>query len=79
MLLKKAVPAPVTYDLVWNLADSTLLFFSTSEKAQVELEEFFKETFGLSLRLQIPYLTAERLLPASAHDALANLTPDIFV
>ncbi|MBC8318219.1 MAG: recombination-associated protein RdgC [Desulfobulbaceae bacterium] len=79
MLLKKAVPVPSTYDLCWNLAESTLLFFSTSEKAQVELEDFFKETFGLSLMQQIPYLTAEHLVGPAKHEALSEITPAIFI
>ena len=79
MLLKKAVPVPSTYDLCWNLAESTLLFFSTSEKAQVELEDFFKETFGLSLMQQIPYITAEHLVGSAKHEALSEITPAIFI
>lgn len=79
MLLKKAVPVPSTYDLCWNLADSTLLFFSTSEKAQAELEDFFKETFDLSLMLQIPYLTAEHLIGAEQQESLSRVTPAIFI
>lgn len=79
MLLKKAVPAPATYDLCWNLSQGTVLFFSTSQKAQTELEDFFKQTFDLALMLQIPYLTAEHLLDKVDHDALSRLTPDIFV
>lgn len=79
MLLKKAVPVPATYDLCWNLSNGTVLFFSTNLKAQTELEDFFKKTFDLSLVLQIPYLTAEHLLEPEDHDALARLTPDIFV
>lgn len=79
MLLKKAVPVPSTYDLSWNLSEATLLFFSTSMKAQSELEDFFKKTFDLSLVLQIPYLTAEHLLKNEDHDTLARLTPDILV
>jgi DNA recombination-dependent growth factor C len=79
MLMKKAVPVPATYDLCWNLSEATLLFFSTSLKAQAELEDFFRKTFDLSLRLQIPYLTAEHLLKAQDHDALSRLTPDILI
>lgn len=79
MLLKKAVPVPSTYDLCWNLSQQTLLFFSTSAKAQAELEDFFKRTFDLSLRLQIPYLTAEHLVDPEQHDALARLVPDILI
>ncbi|OKY75695.1 MAG: DNA recombination-dependent growth factor C [Desulfobulbaceae bacterium DB1] len=79
MLLKKAVPVPATYDLCWNLSQGNLLFFSTSLKAQTELEDFFKKTFDLSLRLQIPYLTAEHLLEPDVHDALSRLSPDILI
>ncbi|HIJ78416.1 MAG: recombination-associated protein RdgC [Desulfobulbaceae bacterium] len=79
MLMKKAVPVPAVYDICWNLADSTLLFFSTSQKAQELLEEFFKDSFDLGLMLQVPYLTAEHLLGPDSHAALAEITPSIFV
>lgn len=79
MLLKRAVPVPAVYDLCWNLADSTLLFFATGNKAQATLEDFFKETFGLRITLQIPYTSAEHLLEAGELDALTRLRPEIFV
>ncbi len=79
MLMKRAVPVPAVYDLVWNLAENTLLFFSTSQKSQELLEDFFKDTFGLSLMLQVPYLTAEHLLDKDGREALANITPAVFV
>ncbi|MGV1100193.1 recombination-associated protein RdgC [Thiovibrio sp. JS02] len=79
MLMKKAAPVPAVYDLCWNLAESTLLFFSTSQKAQELVEEFFKETFDLGLMLQVPYLTAEHLLDADGRQALANITPTVFI
>ncbi|MBU0483912.1 MAG: recombination-associated protein RdgC [Proteobacteria bacterium] len=79
MLIKKSVPVPTVYDLCWNLAEGTLLFFSTSQKAQANLEDFFKECFDLHVVLQIPYLTAGRLLDPGQEDALADITPDIFV
>jgi len=79
LLMKKAAPVPAVYDLCWNLAESTLLFFSTSQKAQELVEEFFKETFDLSLMLQVPYLTAEHLLDADGRQALANITPTVFI
>ncbi len=79
LLMKKAAPVPAVYDLCWNLAESTLLFFSTSQKAQELVEEFFKETFDLSLMLQVPYLTAEHLLDDEGRQALANITPTVFI
>lgn len=78
-LMRKAVPMPAVYDLCWNLTDSTLLFFSTNKKAQAQLEDYFKETFGLLLKQQIPYLTAEHLLEEEEREQLANISPDIFV
>ena len=79
MLTKRAVPIPAVYDLCWNLSEGTLLFFSTNKKAQEVLEEYFKETFGLQLMLQIPYLTAGHLLDEAGEERLANITPSIFV
>lgn len=79
MLMKRAIPVPEVYDLCWNLAESTLLFFSTSQKAQELLEEFFKETFDLNLILQVPYLTAEHLLDDEGRQSLANISPTIFI
>ncbi len=78
MLMKKAVPMPAVYDLSWNLADNTVLFFSTNSKAQSALEDFFKETFGLYLVLQVPYLTATHLA-TEAEDQLAQLSSSIFI
>lgn len=79
MLLKRAVPIPAVYDMVWNLADNTVLFFSTGQKAIGELEEFFKETFDLHLMLQIPYIAAGYLLGADEADRLADISPEILI
>jgi hypothetical protein len=79
MLMKKAVPVPVVYDLLWNLSENTLLFFSTSAKAQEVLEDFFKTTFDLHLVRQIPYLAALHLLDPADEDRLADVTPSIFL
>jgi len=79
MLLKKALPTPSVYDLCWNLSDSTLYFFSTNKKAQEILENFFKETFNLTLTLQIPFLTAEHLVAEENQGALHELNADILI
>lgn len=78
-LVGKAVPVPAVYDLVWNLSDGTVLFFSTSKKALVLVEELFKETFGLSLVLQIPWTTAEHLADEGCLARLEKLRPEILV
>jgi hypothetical protein len=43
------------------------------------LEDFFKESFGLLIRQQIPYTTAEHLLDEEQLAALERLSPEIFV
>jgi len=78
-LTRKAIPVPVTYDLCWNLSESTLLFFTTNKKAHAVLEDFFKETFGLLLRQQIPYVVGEQLLDEERLERLARINPDVLV
>lgn len=78
-LLRKSVPIPAVYDLAWNLSDATLLFFSTNKKALVLLEELFKETFGLSLVLQIPWTTAGHVADREVRQRLEELRPEILV
>lgn len=78
-LMHRAIPVPSIYDLCWNLSDSTLLFFSTNKKAQELLEDLFKETFGLYIMQQIPYLTAENLLDEEQGQKLSKIGPEIFV
>jgi hypothetical protein len=56
-----------------------MLFFSTGTKAQSVLEDFFKECFGLTIILQVPYLAAAHLLNSSEQESLQNLHPEIFV
>ena len=78
-LVKKSLPMPAIYDLCWNLASNSLLFFSTSAKAQSVLEDFFKECFGLTIILQVPYLAAAHLLDLPGQERLEDLHPEIFV
>jgi len=78
-LLRKAVPLPSIYDVCWNLSDSTLLFFTTNKKAHAVLEDYFKESFGMLIRQQIPYTTAERLLDEDQVGCLASISPAVFI
>lgn len=78
-LVKKALPLPSVYELSWNLADNTILFFSTSAKAQSILEDFFKDCFGLSIILQVPYLAAANLLDHHELERLKEIQPEILV
>ena len=78
-LMRKAVPLPSVYDLCWNLTDSTLLFFTTNKKAHAVLEDYFKESFGMLIRQQIPYVTGEQLLDGDQVEKLASISPIVFV
>jgi hypothetical protein len=78
-LIKKALPVPSVYELSWNLANNTVLFFSISTKAQAILEDFFKECFGLTIILQVPYLAAANLLDFSEQERLKDVQPEILV
>lgn len=78
-LMKKSMPVPAVYDLCWNLANNTLLFFSTNTKAQSVLEDFFKECFGMRIILQVPYLAAAHLLDRAGLDKLQDLDGDLLV
>ncbi len=78
-LVRKAIPIPATYELCWSLSNNTLLFFSTNKKAQAILEDYFKESFGLLIRQQIPYTTAEHLINEDDLAVLERISPDIFV
>jgi len=78
-LVKKALPVPSVYELSWNLADNTVLFYSISPKAQSILEDFFKECFGFTIILQVPYLAAANLLDLSEQERLKEVQPEILV
>jgi hypothetical protein len=78
-LIKKALPLPSVYELSWNLANNTVLFFSISAKAQSILEDFFKECFGLAIILQVPFLAAANLLDDSEQERLKEIQPEILV
>lgn len=78
-LIRKSPPIPATYDLCWNLAEQTLLFFTTSKKAMSLLEDLFKETFNLSLILQIPWLTGLALAEGEARERYDQMRPAILL
>ncbi|GAB4339920.1 MAG: hypothetical protein Kow0089_13180 [Desulfobulbaceae bacterium] len=78
-LVRKSVPVPAVYDLVWSLADNTLYFFTTNRKALALVEELFKETFGLSLVLQVPWNIALHVADGESVERLEKVRPEILV
>ncbi len=78
-LVRTSPPIPVVYDLCWNLSNNTLLFFSNSRKALALLEDLFKETFGLSLIMQIPWNNALHLTDQATAAKLGDLQPALLL
>lgn len=78
-LMRKAIPLPSTYELCWSLGEGVVSFFTTNKKAHAILEDFFKESFGLLLKQQIPYTVAEHLLEDDLLEKLDKLSPELFV
>jgi DNA recombination-dependent growth factor C len=78
-LVRTSPPIPVVYDLCWNLSNNTLLFFSNSRKALALLEDLFKETFGLSLIMQIPWNNVLHLTDQATAAKLGDLQPALLL
>jgi DNA recombination-dependent growth factor C len=61
-LRKRAIPSSHTYDMIWNLQSSQIIFGATSNKLCEEFGEFFFKCFKLRLESVFPYFTACRFL-----------------
>ena len=59
-LLKRAIPRTNTYDVIWNLNTSLMIFGSTGNKLCDKFAEFFSKTFDLTLSPIFPYALAYR-------------------
>ncbi|MBQ9394290.1 MAG: recombination-associated protein RdgC [Proteobacteria bacterium] len=57
----KILPAMKIIDVVWNIQECTVRFWSTSNALCDEFAELFEDTFGLSLKANSPYMMAEQL------------------
>lgn len=60
-LIKKALPTPSVYDISWNTSTGTVLFFSTSRKANEEFLSFFSRSFDIKLIPLVPFELAGSL------------------
>lgn len=78
-LLRKSLPVPAVFDLMWNLGESRVLVFTTNKKVHSIVEDFFKESFGLLLRQQVPYVYAESLLAEEERQRLDSLSMTSFL
>lgn len=78
-MVRKSPPIPAVYDLCWNLSNNTLLFFTNSRKALALLEDLFRETFELSLIMQIPWNNALQLTDPATAERLNDLQPALLI
>ena len=79
--LYRRIPAtPNIYDLVWNMEESRLWFFSNLKAANEALETLFLKSFNLTLIHLFPHTIADLVLGLSDPDRerLARLEPAIF-
>ena len=80
MLSLKIPSTPNIYDLVWNVENRTLCFYTNLKAANEELETLFAASFDLSLIRMFPYTSAERSagLSDTQKDRLNRLVPAEF-
>ncbi len=57
-LLKRAIPSSKTYDMIWNLDKSYVLFGCTARKLCDEFSSFFHKCFNIRLSSIYPWLAA---------------------
>ena len=68
-LLAKALPVPSFYDICWSVQERMLTFCSLSDKVGTELQEFFRDSFSLTLAPYTPWDIEN--LPFSQNNALS--------
>ena len=78
-LTRKSKPTTTSFELFWNLEAMKLFYFTTQRRAHAVLEDFFRETFGLTLRQRVPYTIAEGQLSSAGVNQLQNISPSILV
>jgi DNA recombination-dependent growth factor C len=79
VLIKRAIPASRTYDMIWNLRTGLVIFGAVSNKLCDEFTEFFLQCFGLHLKTLFPYSMASRILESAGKDPvlLDDLRPSL--
>ncbi len=77
-LMRKAIPTTTTTELVWDVGNGKVLFFSTNKLSQAVFEDWFKESFGITVRQRVPFTLAETMLVAAGVLKLNNISPCLF-
>jgi hypothetical protein len=75
-LRRKIPPSTRTVDVVWDLDQGLVLFFSHSVRVIADFSALFEKTFKLELTEDSPYVAAERVdLPRALLKALDRVEP----
>ncbi len=76
-LIRRVPASPSIYDMIWNLEEKWLWFFTNQKAANEALETLFSKSFDLQLVRLFPYTIAELAadLTPEQIDRLPELTP----
>lgn len=77
-LLRRQMPQPALFDLVWHPTQQRLWLFATSPKVREIFETLFRETFEMDIYLLFPYTLAQDVLEPAAQDRLETVEPVVF-
>jgi DNA recombination-dependent growth factor C len=77
-LLRRQMPQPALFDIVWHPSQQRLWLFATSPKVREIFETLFRETFELDIFLLFPYTLAQDVLDPAAQDRLEMVEPAVF-
>lgn len=74
-LLRKVLPTPKAYEVVWDLKGGLVYTAATSSKAQGAIQSLFIKSFGCELHFLAPLLLAGRVAPEISVEGLMALDP----
>lgn len=74
-LLRKVIPTPKAYEVVWDHKAGQIWTTASSAKAQGALYTLFIKSFGCELHPQVPMVLAGRLAPEIPTEGLMALDP----
>lgn len=77
-LLRRQMPQPSLFDVVWHPGRQRLWLFATSPKIREIFETLFRETFEMDLYLLFPYTLAQDVLDPAHLDRLEMVEPAVF-
>jgi DNA recombination-dependent growth factor C len=77
-LLRRQMPQPTLFDVVWHPSQQRLWLFATSPKVREIFETLFRETFEMDIYLLFPYTLAQDVLDAAMQDRLETVEPAVF-